>query len=729
MLTGREESGSLLGILPAMHASPSRRATCTALVAIALVAAVVVVPSTPAAAAGGPFSCQPGLYQVISGQLKLLNPITGVYTDIGSTGPTYNAMGYNVLDDYLYAMGTQAGVNQSRLLRIASDGSTTDLGVPTGLPVASYVSGDMDDQGNLVVRANATTLYRIDVDATPPAATQLTLTSGTVEGSDLVWIDGTTYSATNSTLYRVNLATATATNVTVSGLPSGGYGAAWSDQPDNLYLSNNGTGVISQVTGFTGASPTAVARVTATVTSNNDGAACKQAADPFLGPEAADDTYGATIGTPLVVSIGSGVLDNDTGTGLTVTSNTSPSHGTVTVNADGSFTYTPDPGYLGSDSFTYVATDQFGRPTNTATVNLTVSLPAAPVADDDTYSATGGSTLVVPASSGVLVGDTGTSITVTTNTNPVNGTVVVNADGSLTYEPDPGYTGPDSFSYTICDSYSQCDTATVDITVEPPPAPVADDDAYSVLADSTLIVPISSGVLIADTGVAITVTTNSAPSHGSATLNPNGSFTYTPNSLFHGEDSFTYTICDRYGQCDTATVNLTVTLPPPPTANGGRYTAPGGGNALAVGAGSGVLTGISGAGVTLTSFTQPTRGRVVVAADGSFTYTPDPSFVGTDTFSYTVTDRYGRSATATVQVVVAAAAAAPTTTTTPAVPAGATAAPLGAPVTPPGPGALALTGTGTPSLAMLGAALVLLGVVLIRIRGRRRVQGGWCSMT
>ncbi|MCU0272509.1 MAG: Ig-like domain-containing protein, partial [Acidimicrobiales bacterium] len=330
--------------------------------ALALVAAVLVaalgiglLPARPAAAAGGPFDCQPGLYQVISGQLKLLNPVAGVYTDIGTAGPTYNALGYNVEDDHLYAMGTQSGVNQGHLLRIASDGSVTSLGVPTNLPVGSYVAGDFDDQGNLLIRANATTLYSIDVSAGPPVATPLSLTGAALNGVDLVWIGDALYSTDGDLLYRVDLATLVVTTVAVSGLTSGQYGAAWSDQPDNLYVSNNATGVISQITGFTGPTPAATARVTATITSNNDGAACKQAADPFLPPAAANDAYAATVDVPLVVPAATGILDNDTGTGLTVQSHTQPSHGTVTVNADGSFAYTPAPGYLGPDSFTYVA--------------------------------------------------------------------------------------------------------------------------------------------------------------------------------------------------------------------------------------------------------------------------------------------------------------------------------------------------------------------------------------
>ena len=81
------------------------------------------------------------------------------------------------------------------------------------------------------------------------------------------------------------------------------------------------------------------------------------------------------------------MLSNDTGYGLTTTKMSDPSHGTVTLNADGSFAYVPTNGYSGSDSFTYKDTDSSARTTNTATVSLTVSPGAL---HGVTYSANGG---------------------------------------------------------------------------------------------------------------------------------------------------------------------------------------------------------------------------------------------------------------------------------------------------------------------------------------------------
>ncbi len=183
-------------------------------------------------------------------------------------------------------------------------------------------------------------------------------------------------------------------------------------------------------------------------------------------PVANDDNAGSTpFNTPLVLPA-PGVLGNDTGAAITVTANTSPAHGAVTVNADGSFTYTPTTGYAGPDSFGYTITDSAAQ-TASATVTLTVSQPAAPVANDDAAGSTPFNTPLVAPAPGVLGNDTGTGISVTANTNPAHGSVTVGGDGSYTYTPTAGYSGPDSFGYTITDGFARTASATVSLSVSP----------------------------------------------------------------------------------------------------------------------------------------------------------------------------------------------------------------------------------------------------------------------
>ena len=175
-------------------------------------------------------------------------------------------------------------------------------------------------------------------------------------------------------------------------------------------------------------------------------------------PVANTDTYSTPFNTPLTVSA-PGVLANDTGASITVTNNTAPSHGNVTINADGSFTYTPNTNYTGPDSFTYTDTDVASQ-TAVGTVNLTVNAPAAPVATDDSYSGprtTRRSTCRRRACSATTrAPDLGDLV------DPADdGSVTVNSDGSFSYVPNANYQGSDSFTYTITDAANQTATATV----------------------------------------------------------------------------------------------------------------------------------------------------------------------------------------------------------------------------------------------------------------------------
>jgi VCBS repeat-containing protein len=368
-------------------------------------------------------------------------------------------------------------------------------------------------------------------------------------------------------------------------------------------------------------------------------------ADP-AAPVANADSGSTPYATPLVVAA-PGVLGNDTGTGIAVTAHTAPSHGTVSIKGDGSYTYTPASGYAGSDSFTYTITDVVGQ-TASAKVSLTVAAPGAPVAVDDTGSTPYATPLVV-AAPGVLGNDAGTGISVTGHTAPSHGTVSIKGDGAYTYTPAAGFAGSDSFTYTITDAVNQTATATVSLTVAPPTAPVAADDTGSTPYATPLVVA-APGVLGNDSGTGIVVTGHTAPSHGTVSIKANGSYTYTPAAGFAGSDSFAYTITDVVGQTASAKVSLTVVAPKPPVANKDAGTTPYA-TPLVVAA-PGVLGNDTGTGISVTAHTSPMHGTVSIKSDGAYTYTPSSSFSGSDSFTYTITDVVGQTATATVQLTV-----------------------------------------------------------------------------
>ena len=193
-------------------------------------------------------------------------------------------------------------------------------------------------------------------------------------------------------------------------------------------------------------------------------------------PVGAADAYDTVEGQVLTVAA-PGVLTNDTdaeGATLTATAATQPTNGSVTLAANGSFSYTPDAGFLGTDTFTYRANDgatSSAATTVTITVEEVVEPPvnATPVARSDAYATVQGQPLVLPAP-GVLMNDTDADdqvLTATAATQPAHGTVALAANGSLTYTPAAGYTGSDSFTYRASDGEASSALATVTITVTP----------------------------------------------------------------------------------------------------------------------------------------------------------------------------------------------------------------------------------------------------------------------
>ena len=283
-------------------------------------------------------------------------------------------------------------------------------------------------------------------------------------------------------------------------------------------------------------------------------------------PTAANDAYSTNEDTALNIFAASGVLANDTdpeGDPLTAALVDGPAHGTLTLNPNGSFTYTPAANYSGPDSFTYRANDGAAA-SNVATVSITVTpVNDAPTAANDAYSTNEDTPLTV-AAPGVLANDTdpdGDALSAVLVSGPSNGTLTLNANGSFTYTPAANYSGPDSFTYRANDGSASSNAATVSITVNPVnDAPTAANDAYSTNEDTPLTVA-APGVLANDTdpdGDALSAVLVSGPSHGTLTLNANGSFTYTPAGNYSGPDSFTYRANDGSANSNVATVSITV---------------------------------------------------------------------------------------------------------------------------------------------------------------------------
>ena len=255
---------------------------------------------------------------------------------------------------------------------------------------------------------------------------------------------------------------------------------------------------------------------------------------------------------------------DDEGYALTYVVATPPAHGIVTINLDGTFTYTPATNWFGTDTFTFTVSDDIGGVTGTATITVT-SVNDAPVAVEDAYE-TNEDTLLTVDAPGVLVNDTDTEsdpLTAVLVADAAHGTLTLAADGSFTYLPDEDWFGTDTFTYQAYDGdlYSEVVTVTItvlDVVDNTPPVAVADE--YTMDEDTTLVVE-APGVLDNDTDPeddVLEAELVTGVSTGTLIFNPDGSFRYTPNRNFFGEVTFTYRAYDGEFYSEPVTVTITV---------------------------------------------------------------------------------------------------------------------------------------------------------------------------
>jgi VCBS repeat-containing protein len=376
--------------------------------------------------------------------------------------------------------------------------------------------------------------------------------------------------------------------------------------------------------------------------------------DPVNDAPAANDGSGSTDeDTALSGNLSATDVDGDP---LTFHRVAGPANGTVVVNTDGTFTYTPAANFNGTDSFTFKANDG-AMDSNTATMTITVgAVNDNPVANDDSAATDEDTALTIA----VLANDTdvdGDTLIVSAVTQPAHGTVVINANSTVTYTPAGNYHGPDSFTYTASDGNGGTDTAIVSLTVRPVnDAPVAVNDSATTDEDTPVTVDVIANDIDVD-GDALKAVLVAGPAHGAVVLNADGTFTYTPAGNYNGPDSFTYKASDGTLTSNTATVSLTVTaVNDAPVATDDSY-------AVAQDAPldvppAGVLANdldVDGDALSATLVVGPRNGTLTLNADGSFRYVPNAGFTGTDEFTYQASDGSLTSNTATVTLRVAPA--------------------------------------------------------------------------
>ena len=293
-------------------------------------------------------------------------------------------------------------------------------------------------------------------------------------------------------------------------------------------------------------------------------------------------------------------------------------------------------------------------------VTLTVTeVNAAPVAQDLTATTPEETPVDVTLVASDAEED---ELTYTLVAQPAHGTVIL-VGTTATYTPALNFVGEDSFTYKANDGLVDSNTATVTITITAVnDAPVAVDDEYTVAENETLTIT-APGVLGNDSDVdgdtlsAILVDT---VSNGTLELSANGSFIYTPDTYFNGTDSFTYKAKDAVLESDLAVVTITVTpVNDWPIANDDFYEVLTG-TELVKDAAEGVLANDvlldPDEEVSIQILEGPQHGTLSMNDDGSFTYTPNAGYMGTDTFRYlvlsvrTINAEWSDDATVTITV-------------------------------------------------------------------------------
>ncbi|TOQ42815.1 RTX toxin, partial [Vibrio parahaemolyticus] len=271
---------------------------------------------------------------------------------------------------------------------------------------------------------------------------------------------------------------------------------------------------------------------------------------PVVESNLADQTLAEDF-TPYTIDLNTAFSDVDNVDGELTFSVSGNSNVLVSIE-NGIATISPTADWNGSETLTFTATDPSGE-----SVSQTVDFTVAPVVDikaDSTNVVEDTPTIINVLGNDTFEGD-GKVVSLDANNGPVNGSVSVNPDGSVTYTPNDNYHGIDSFTYIVTSGgVSESTTVNVDVTPEND-APVAKDDTAITDEDT----PVTIDVLPNDTDVdgdKLSIESASVPKEQGTVEVVNGKLVFTPTENFNGDAEITYTVTDG-ALTDQATVKVT----------------------------------------------------------------------------------------------------------------------------------------------------------------------------
>ncbi|EGR3252436.1 RTX toxin [Vibrio parahaemolyticus] len=574
------------------------------------------------------------------------------------------------LTDQATVKVTVNAVNDTPTIKVDAAESITEDAVSTDTVVATLTVRDTDtpeDQltvslennsnGYFVLVGNEVKLTQAGVDAVNND--ELNLKDLTISASVSDGINPTANDSDSLVVNRVNDAP-TVENAIADQVLSEDFDAytidlneVFKDTDSSLEFSVSGNNSIqiSIVSGVATITPTADwnGKETITFTAKDpSGGSVSQTVNFTVTPVAdivADKTT-VVEDTPTIIK----VLGNDTFEGdgkvVSLDANNGPVNGSVSVNPDGSVTYTPNDNYHGIDSFTYIVTS--GGVSESTTVNVDVTPENdAPVAKDDT-AITDEDT---PVTIDVLPNDTdidGDKLSIQSASVPETQGKVEIVDGKLVFTPAENFHGDAEITYTITDG-ALTDQATVNVTVNAVnDTPVVESNiADQALAEDFTPYTIDLNTAFSDVDNVDGELTFSVSGNSNIQVAiVNGIATITPTADWNGSETLTFTATDPSGESISQTVNFTVAPVADIVADSARVVedTP----TIIKVLGNDTFEGDDKV-VSLDTNNGPANGTVSVNPDGSVTYTPNDNYHGTDSFTYIVTSG-GVSESTTVSV-------------------------------------------------------------------------------
>jgi VCBS repeat-containing protein len=364
-------------------------------------------------------------------------------------------------------------------------------------------------------------------------------------------------------------------------------------------------------------------------------------------PQASGESLAVIEGNALVGDVSINDVDGD-GDPLSYSIITAAINGELDFNADGTFSYLPNNGFLGNETITYLVCDDNG---NCASASLSIDVltsNTAPSATPVEQTIGEDESITVNLLSNIIDAEGGAFL-FTTIQAPQFGTLQWLGNGSFIYTPATNYFGSDSFTFSVCDNGGLCADSQVSLTIlAVNDAPTTSISNVEMNEDDVLMQNIGSGDLDAE-GDAISYTLISNATNGDANLSITGEFTYTPAANYSGTDTISYQICDEYNACTENTLIIVVNpLNDAPQATGLSATILE--DEGLQGNLSEYVVHVDDEALFFGAMISASNGTIVIQNNGTYSYSPNSNYYGTDQFVYLVCDPFGECDTATVFV-------------------------------------------------------------------------------